>query len=96
MNLRQGWLYALMVLALLVAACGPEMATPTPGTTGGSEEATLPAPSAPPATSAASVPSQEAPPSEPVSVAHLVDEGDWHVLGAPDAQVTIVEYSDFQ
>jgi protein-disulfide isomerase len=25
-----------------------------------------------------------------------VDADDWHVLGSPDAAVTIIEYSDFQ
>jgi len=25
-----------------------------------------------------------------------VDEDDWHVLGSPDALVTIVDYSDYQ
>jgi hypothetical protein len=25
-----------------------------------------------------------------------VDADDWHVLGSPDAAVTMIEYSDFQ
>ena len=30
MKRQQGWLIALAVAALLVSACGPQMATPTP------------------------------------------------------------------
>jgi protein-disulfide isomerase len=34
---------------------------------------------------------------EDVPVADLMaDADDWHVLGSPDAPVTIVEYADFQ
>jgi hypothetical protein len=42
-------------------------------------------------------PTAEAPTQEPLSSVDLpVDEDDWHVLGSPDALVTIVEYSEFQ
>jgi protein-disulfide isomerase len=35
--------------------------------------------------------------SQPAASAELpVDADDWHVLGSPDAPVTIVDYSDFQ
>jgi protein-disulfide isomerase len=84
-----GLLALLVVLALLVAACGPQMATPTPD---GDEVATAP-------TAGEDV--EEAQPSgadpEPEAPQEMpVDDDDWHVLGSPEAEVTIVEYSDFQ
>jgi protein-disulfide isomerase len=88
MNLKRGWLIALLIAVLLVAACGPEMATPTSSPTETAAES--------PATA---VPSVEVPPTptvEPVPLSELVDAEDWHILGSPDAPVTIVEYSDFQ
>ncbi len=91
MDLKRGWLMTLLIAVLLMAACGPEMATPTSGPT---ETAKSPATSVP-----SSVPSVEASPAptvEPVSLAELVDAEDWHILGSPDAPVTVVEYSDFQ
>ena len=94
MGKKHGWLIALVILALLVAACGPTMATPTP------DEQT---PSGNPSSVTASVQktptaSQEPAPTEPpLSGDDLpVDEDDWHVLGSPDALVTIVDYSDYQ
>jgi len=90
MGRKRGWLIVLIVLAMLVAACGPEMATPTPEDKAGAEtpaatatEAEEPAGSA---TESASPPSGELP----------VNPDDWRVLGSPDAEVTIIEYSDFQ
>jgi protein-disulfide isomerase len=95
MGKRFGWLVVLLVVALLVAACGPEMATPTPGTES--------ADTSPSATVADASPSAtvekagETSESQPAASAELpVDEDDWHVLGSPDAPVTIVDYSDFQ
>jgi protein-disulfide isomerase len=76
MKRKHSWLLGLLVVALLVAACGPDMATPTPAAKpdeGDGSQATAPA-------------RGELP----------VDADDWHVLGSPDAQVTIIEYSDFQ
>jgi len=81
---KHGWLALIVLIALLVAACGPEMATPTPQDT--PSEAETEAPTAPTAPASA----QETPPEMPVA------SDDWHVLGSPDAAVTIVEYSDFQ
>jgi protein-disulfide isomerase len=95
MGKRSSWLVALLVAALLVAACGAEMATPTPSTesadTGPS--ATV-ADASPPATVGGAGETSQ---SQPVASAELpVDSEDWHVLGSPDAPVTIFEYSDFQ
>ena len=82
------WLLTLVIMALLVAACGPQMETPA------AEEG---ATSAPPPT-ASPVQEEEATPGEAGTSAgyDLVDPDDWHVQGAADAPVTIVEYSDFQ
>ena len=92
MGKGSGWLIALLVVALLGAACGPEMATPTSSTesAGASPSATV-ADASPPATA------EDAggtPDSRPAKLP--VDPDDWHVLGSPDAEVTIIEYSDFQ
>ena len=83
MNLRYGWLMTLALAALLVAACGPMAITPTPQD-GAAQDVATAAPEEPAA-------------EEATTVAELpVDGDDWHVLGSPDAEVTIVEYSDFQ
>jgi protein-disulfide isomerase len=89
MGKRHGWLIALVLMAFLVAACGPTMATPTPGGETPSGMASVQkTPTA----------AQEATPTErAASGGELqVDEDDWHVLGSPDALVTIVDYSDYQ
>jgi protein-disulfide isomerase len=94
MGRKHGWLIVLVSLALLVAACGPQMATPTPNQD--VAEASPTAAMAPVKKTATAVQEDE-PTTEPVSSADLpVDEDDWHVLGSPDAPVTIIEYSDFQ
>lgn len=104
MKLKQGWLVAVVIVVLLVAACGPGMATPTPVTKTADGE-TPTASMAPVKKTPTDAPTQEAKPTQatdkvptkPVSSGELpVDADDWHVLGAPDAPVTIVEYSDFQ
>ncbi|HSR29893.1 MAG TPA: hypothetical protein VLY63_04955 [Anaerolineae bacterium] len=89
MSRKLGWFMLLVMLALLLAACGPEMDTPTPG----DEVAeTSPSPTTAPATEAVEVQPSASAEQKPLPV----DADDWHVLGSPDAAVTIIEYSDFQ
>ena len=86
MSNRHGWFIVLTLMALLLAACGPDMATPTAG---------APAPTATSAAAAETVPATV--PAEVVAAGDLpVDPDDWRALGKPDALVTIIEYSDFQ
>ena len=93
MRRQSGLFIVIVIAALLMAACGPEMATPTPADKAAAE------PSSP-----TEAPGDEAPTTSPTSASEepaqtgelQVDEDDWHVLGSPDAPVTIIEYSDFQ
>jgi protein-disulfide isomerase len=80
---RHVWLFVLAVAALLVAACGPEMITPTAPTDAAVVEST-------------EVQVEGATKAPDPTADVQVDEDDWHVLGSADAPVTIVEYSDFQ
>jgi protein-disulfide isomerase len=92
MNRKHGWLIALVAVVLLVAACGQAMPAPPPVEETAVEDSATTAP-----VGDASTETEEEPAKEPVSAGELpVDEDDWHVLGSPDAPVTIVEYSDFQ
>ncbi|MGD2207278.1 MAG: hypothetical protein PVH17_10900 [Anaerolineae bacterium] len=91
MSRKHGWLISLVVVTLLVAACGPTMVTPTTKVDGGDSPTAAPAGNTPAATQV------EEPTSKPASSPELpVDADDWHVLGSPDAPVTIYEYSEFQ
>ena len=93
MRRKHGLFIVVVLAALLVAACGPEMATPTPA------DVVVAEPSSP-----TEAPVGETPASNPTSASEEpaaagelpVDADDWHVLGSPDAPVTIIEYSDFQ
>jgi len=77
-------LLGLLVVTMLLTACGPELVTPTPKPDGGSEsQATKPVEGGEEATA-------------PVVADLPVDPDDWHALGSPDAPVTMIEYSDFQ
>ncbi len=92
MNQKRGWLMALAVVALLLVACGPQMATPTPRA---EPEDVEPQP-----TQTARVepaPTGITPQAPPPDYSELpVDADDWRTFGSLDAPVTIVEYSDFQ
>ncbi len=91
MRSRHVWFVVLVVVVLLVAACGPEMATPQPG------EVAAPTPSLPSATEAPSATEESlAAGAGSGTGSEVVDPDDWRVQGAADAPVTIVEYSDFQ
>jgi protein-disulfide isomerase len=88
----------LVIATMLVAACGPEMATPTPA------DEVAAKPSSPTEEATGEAPAGETPAASPTAAGEEperagelpVDADDWHVLGSPDAPVTIVEYSDFQ
>jgi hypothetical protein len=95
MRRKHSWLLLLVVVALLVAACGPEMATPTPRVVGDTESSPTAAPAGETAEPEPSA--SEATGAKPSASGDLpVDSNDWHVLGSSDAPVTIFEYSDFQ
>jgi hypothetical protein len=95
MSRKHGWLLMLVVVALLVAACGPEMATPTPRVMGDSESSSTAAPTGETAElEPTASETEEVKPSASPELPVAAD--DWHVLGSSDAPVTIIEYSDFQ
>ena len=86
MTRKYSWLLVLLVLTMLVAACGPDMATPTPAAKPEEEVESPP-----------TAPAEEGPEATaPAGGGLPVDADDWRVLGSPDAPVTVIEYSDFQ
>jgi hypothetical protein len=95
MSRTNGWLLLLVVMAMLVAACGPQMATPTTGTQGDADSSPTTTPAAQ-ATEPESSGSQTEGAKPSASGEWPLDADDWHVLGSPDASITIVDYSDFQ
>ena len=104
--MRHSWLIVLLITALLVAACGPEVAPPTASDEAETVDRPTAAPTnAPVAESPTNTPTTESPTkaqgAEPTATPNLptetaIDPDDWRALGAPDAPVTIVEYVDFQ
>jgi hypothetical protein len=88
MTNRHGWFLVVAIVALLVGACAPqELATPTTVDEEAPQATTVP-------TGETSSPTSS--PASPSSDEYPVAEDDWHVLGAPDAPVTMVDFSDFQ
>jgi protein-disulfide isomerase len=92
MRKRDGWLIAVVLVALLLAACGPQMATPTPGAKPSATSEGAQAAPTENAVAAGETPQTAGPSTDSA----LVNPDDWHVLGEADAAVTIIEYSDFQ
>jgi hypothetical protein len=94
MKKRYAWLVSLLVIAVLVAACGPQMATPTP------EDVAVvgdgPTEEAPTAAAQEDTPTATATEAQSEELGSLVQSDDWHILGSADAPVTIVDFSDFQ
>lgn len=88
MTKRHSWFLVVAIVALLVGACAPQE-LPTPTTV---DEETPQATTAP----AGETSSPTTPPESPSSEEYPIAEDDWHVLGAPDAPVTMFEFSDFQ
>ncbi|MBN1659248.1 MAG: hypothetical protein JXA93_12645 [Anaerolineae bacterium] len=89
MSWRHSSLIVLVLVVLLVGACGPMPTdSATPAEIGTPTQAPADADTPAPATLA-----PEGPAPEP---GQAVDPDDYHVLGEPAAPVTIVEYSDFQ
>jgi hypothetical protein len=73
------------------------MATPTPSEKVAVESSPAPTDEVAAASSpTAPQPEEPTAESQPSAAPLPVDEDDWHVLGSPEASVTIVEYSDFQ
>lgn len=99
MRRKHSWFIALVVAVLLVTACGPEMATPTPRdeAPAGDTETPTTAPVAEEPTKAEEKTPTKEPTEEPESPGGTPAESDdWHILGSLEAPVTIIEYSDFQ
>jgi protein-disulfide isomerase len=104
MRWKYSGLILLVIVTLLVAACGTEGVMPTPPDKTESEDSPTSAPAqvneAPTEAEVDDAPTvaevEETVEEMVASGDLLVDGDDWHVLGSPDAPVTIVEYSDFQ
>ena len=89
MSWRHSSLVVLVLVALLVGACGSlPTDSPTAAETGAPTTSPTAADTPVPATSA-----PEGPAAEPGDVA---DPDNYRAMGQPDAPVTIIEYSDFQ
>jgi protein-disulfide isomerase len=96
MRSKHGWLIAVAIVALMVAACGPQEGGETLSDQATAEQSEVAASDMPP-TQAAVVEATEETSESPAASAEMpVDAEDWHALGSPDAPVTIIEYSDFQ
>lgn len=96
MTQRSSILIALTVLALLVAACGSTMVTPTVGAPEGAEAGPTTVAATEQTPEVGPAPSGESQPTAEENVDLPVAAEDYHVLGSPDAEVMMFEYSDFQ
>jgi protein-disulfide isomerase len=98
MTVKSGWfiLVALLVVMLLATACGPQADAPTLADQATAERSEATEASGNPTEEVAPSGAETSPTESGVSAELPVDEGDWHVLGSPDAPITMVEYSDFQ
>ncbi len=94
MKRKQGWFVALVLVALVLASCGPSTPTAKPPT---SVAKTPTTPQVQPTQGQATAQPTPQPTPIPVDWNSLtVDSSDWHVYGNANAPVTLVEYFDFQ
>jgi protein-disulfide isomerase len=97
MNQKHGWLIALAVVVLLVAACGPQPATPTTKAQGATPTEVAAATPGASAQVTVQPTAQSSATTVPLDLSTLpIDPNDWHALGSSDAKVTIVEYSEYR
>jgi hypothetical protein len=91
--------WALLALSLLAACGGQGTSTATPPTAGAASSVPTSAPATPAPTSARSAVGATQPAPTAVGLAAAIPEGltseSYHMLGRPDAPVTLVMYSDF-
>ncbi len=88
-------LIGIIVLAVLLAACGPTATTPATSKPAGTTEKPAATVTSVEETAPTTKPQATAP-DRPTEVPPPEQSENWNVQGSPDAPVTIIEYSDFQ